>query len=46
MANFIILTESSVFEAICKRVNVVTSVHKVEFLFSLNELEYEVPLDL
>jgi cytosine deaminase len=45
-ANFIVLNESSVFEAIRKRVDVLASVRNGNFLFRRREPEYEVPLDL
>ncbi|GGW24754.1 amidohydrolase family protein [Arenibacter certesii] len=45
-ANFIVLNESSVYEAIRKRVNVLASVRNGEFLFRRKEVEYDIPLDL
>src|SRR5690554_2172806 len=45
-ANFIVLNESSVYEAIRKRVEVLASVRNGEFLFRRREPEYEVSLDL
>lgn len=45
-ANFIVLNESSVFEAIRKRVDVLTSVRNGNFLFRRREPEYEVSLEL
>lgn len=45
-ANFIILNESSVFEAIRKRVAVLASVRHGNFLFRRKEPAYEIPLDL
>lgn len=43
-ANFIVLNESSVFEAIRKRVEVLTSVRNGEFLFRRRAPEYDIPL--
>src|SRR5699024_8269410 len=45
-ANFIVLNESSVYEAIRKRVDVLASVRNGEYLFKRKEIEYDVPLDL
>ncbi|MBK0402690.1 amidohydrolase family protein [Adhaeribacter sp. BT258] len=45
-ANFIVLNESSAFEAIRKRAEVLASVRKGEFLFRRKETEYEIPLNL
>jgi cytosine deaminase len=45
-ANFIVLNESSVYEAIRKRVDVLASVRNGNFLFRRREPEYEIPLDL
>ncbi len=45
-ANFIVLNESSVYEAIRKRVDVLASVRNGEFLFRRSEPQYEIPLDL
>src|SRR5690606_23628322 len=45
-ANFIVLNESSVFEAIRKRVNVLASVRNGEFLFRRKEPEHEISLSL
>ncbi|WP_240484934.1 amidohydrolase family protein [Arenibacter latericius] len=45
-ANFIVLNESSVYEAIRKRVDVLASVRNGEFLFRRKEVEYDIPLDL
>ncbi|MFA6758843.1 MAG: amidohydrolase family protein [Bacteroidales bacterium] len=45
-ANFIVLDESSVYEAIRKRVNVLASVRNGNFLFRRREPEYEISLDL
>jgi len=45
-ANFIVLDESTVYEAIRKRVDVLASVRNGEFLFRRKEVEYEVPLNL
>lgn len=44
-ANFIVLNESSVFESIRKRVNVLASVRNGNFLFRRKEPEYEIALD-
>ncbi len=43
-ANFIVLNESSVFEAIRKRVEVLASVRNGEFLFRRRVPEYDIPL--
>ena len=43
-ANFIVLNESTVFEAIRKRVEVLASVRNGEFLFRLRVPEYDIPL--
>lgn len=45
-ANFIVLDESTVFDAIRKRVDVLASVRNGEFLFRRKETEYDVSLDL
>lgn len=45
-ANFIVLDESTVFEAIRKRVDVLASVRNGNFLFRRREPEYDIPLDL
>ncbi|MBY5958215.1 hypothetical protein KUV50_08745 [Membranicola marinus] len=45
-ANFIVLNESSVYEAIRKRVNVLASVRNGDFLFRRRAPEYDIPLDL
>ena len=45
-ASFIVLDESSVFEAIRKRAGVLASVRHGQFLFRRREPEYEIPLDL
>ncbi|MDX1327830.1 MAG: amidohydrolase family protein [Arenibacter sp.] len=45
-ANFIVLNESSVYEAIRKRVDVLASVRNGEFLFRRKEVEYDIPLSL
>ncbi|MBL1214223.1 MAG: amidohydrolase family protein [Ignavibacteriae bacterium] len=45
-ANFIVLDESSVYEAIRKRVDVLASVRNGNFLFRRREPEYEIPLEL
>jgi cytosine/creatinine deaminase len=44
-ASFIVLNESSVFESIRKRVDVLASVRNGEFLFRRREPEYEIALD-
>lgn len=45
-ANFIVLNESSVYEAIRKRVDVLASVRNGAYLFKRKETEYDVSLDL
>lgn len=45
-ANFIVLDESSVYEAIRKRVDVLASVRNGEFLFRRKEIAYDIPLSL
>ena len=45
-ANFIVLDESTVFEAIRKRVDVLASVRNGEFLFRKKAVEFEVPLSM
>lgn len=45
-ANFIVLNESTVYEAIRKRVDVLASVRNGEFLFKKKEVEYDIPLNL
>lgn len=45
-ANFIVLDESTVYEAIRKRVNVLASVRNGEYLFKRKEVAYDVPLSL
>ncbi len=45
-ANFIVLNESSVYEAIRKRVDVLASVRNGNYLFQRKEPEYEIPLEL
>jgi cytosine deaminase len=45
-ANFIVLNESSVYEAIRKRVDVLASVRNGEFLFRRKEMAYDIPLSL
>lgn len=45
-ANFIVLNESSVFEAIRKRVEVLASVRNGNFLFRKKQPEYEVELKM
>jgi len=45
-ANFIVLNESTVYEAMRKRVNVLASVRDGNFLFRRKEMAYDVPLSL
>ncbi len=45
-ANFIVLNESSVYEAIRKRVAVLASVRNGEFIFRRKEMAYDIPLNL
>src|SRR5690554_3450519 len=45
-ANFIVLDETSVYEAIRKRVDVLASVRDGEYLFKRKEKAYDVELDL
>lgn len=45
-ANFIVLNESTVYEAIRKRVDVLASVRNGDFLFRRKEVAYDIPLDL
>lgn len=45
-ANFIVLNESSVYEAIRKRVAVLASVRNGNFLFRRKEMAYDIPLSL
>ncbi len=45
-ANFIVLNESSVYEAIRRRVDVLASVRNGEFLFRKKEVEYDIALKL
>ena len=45
-ANFIVLNESTVYEAIRKRVDVLASVRDGEYLFKRKEVEYDVKLGL
>ena len=45
-ANFIVLNEASVFEAIRKRAEVLASVRKGNFLFRRREPEYDIALEL
>ena len=45
-ANFIVLNESSVYEAIRKRVDVLASVRNGNFLFRRKEMAYDIPLSL
>lgn len=45
-ANFIVLDESSVYEAIRKRVDVLASVRNGDFLFRRKETEYDISLNL
>ncbi|MCK0115047.1 amidohydrolase family protein [Gelidibacter sp. F63206] len=43
-ANFIVLNESTVYEAIRKRVDVLASVRNGDFLFRRKEMAYDIPL--
>lgn len=45
-ANFIVLNESSIYEAIRKRVDVLASVRNGEFLFKRKAMAYDIPLNL
>lgn len=45
-ANFIVLNESSVYESIRKRVDVLASVRNGNFLFRRKEMAYDIPLNL
>ena len=45
-ANFIVLNEGSVYEAVRKRVDVLASVRNGEFLFRKKEVEYDIPLNI
>ena len=45
-ANFIVLNEDSVYEAIRKRVDVLASVRNGDFLFRRKEMAYSIPLSL
>ena len=45
-ANFIVLNETSVYDAIRRRVDVLASVRNGEFLFRRKEMAYDVPLSL
>ncbi|MBP4142520.1 amidohydrolase family protein [Flavobacterium sp. P4023] len=45
-ANFIVLNESSVYEAMRKRVDVLASVRNGNFLFRRKEMAYDIPLPL
>lgn len=45
-ANFIVLNEYSVFEAIRKRVDVIASVRNGNYLFNRKEIEFDIPLKL
>ena len=45
-ANFIVLNENSVYEAVRRRVDVLASVRKGEFLFRKKEAEYDIALKL
>ncbi len=46
VANFIVLNENSVYEAVRRRVDVLASVRKGEFLFRKKETEYDIALKL
>ena len=45
-ANFIVLNETSVYEAIRKRVDVLASVRNGDYLFNRKEVEYDIELAL
>lgn len=45
-ASFIVLNETSVYEAIRKRVDVLASVRNGNFLFRRKEMAYDTPLSL
>lgn len=45
-ANFIVLNESSVYEAVRKRVDVLASVRHGDFLFRRKEMVFDIPLSL
>lgn len=45
-ANFIVLNETSVYDAIRRRVDVLASVRNGNFLFRKREMEYDIPLSL
>lgn len=45
-ANFIVLNENSVYEAIRKRVDVVASVRNGDFLFRKKEVQYDIAFNL
>ncbi|WP_417874990.1 amidohydrolase family protein [Xanthomarina gelatinilytica] len=45
-ANFIVLNETSVYDAIRRRVDVLASVRNGEFLFRKKETQFDVPLSL
>ena len=45
-ANFIVLNETTVYEAMRKRVDVLASVRNGNFLFRKKEMEYDIPLSL
>lgn len=45
-ANFIVLNETSVYDAIRRRVDVLASVRNGNFLFRKREEEYDIPLNL
>lgn len=45
-ANFIVLNENTVYEAMRKRVDVLASVRNGNFLFRKKEMEYDIPLSI
>ncbi|MBK7110143.1 MAG: amidohydrolase family protein [Bacteroidetes bacterium] len=45
-ANFIVLNETTVYEAIRRRVDVLASVRNGEFLFRKKEMAYDIPLGI
>ncbi len=45
-ANFIVLNENTVYEAMRKRVDVLASVRNGDFLFRRKEMAYDIPLSL
>jgi len=45
-SNFIVLNETSLYDAIRRRVDVLASVRNGEFLFRKKETQFDVPLSL